>query len=379
MKRLFYFGIVTLIAFEMGRVYFIMPTPGSQEGDFLGLAFFMHQWRWVIRLVLAAVILSGAKHAFAGRWYVPTAFALGGGTLVYLLNFVFSADGMFLQPHTIHMMPKSQNTVAMDKLVMGVEYKGEAKAYPIQLLAYHHQVIDTFAGEPLMLTYCSVCRTGRVYLPRVNGKNTTFRLVGMDHYNAMFEDNETGSWWRQGTGEAVAGSLKGQMLPELSADHTTLETWLSLHPNSTIMQPDPDFLEEYAALEHYDIGQGGSALTKTDSADWGEKSWVVGILAGNAAKAFSWKRLREVRLVEERVGTQNVLLVMAADGQSFFAFERPDTLRGFQLKGDTLKAGQQQFNLEGHNRLGGASLHPVKAYQEFWHSWRTFHPGTEKW
>jgi hypothetical protein len=26
--------------------------------------------------------------------------------------------------------------------------------------------------------------------------------------------------------------------------------------------------------------------------------------------------------------------------------------------------------------LKGAQLQPVQAYQEFWHSWRTFHPAT---
>ena len=99
---------------------------------------------------------------------------------------------------------------------------GEAKAYPIQFLGYHHQVQDTVGGKPMMVTYCTVCRTGRVFEPVVNGKHEKFRLVGMDHFNAMFEDVTTKSWWRQVSGEAITGKLKGQQLPEVHSTQTSL-------------------------------------------------------------------------------------------------------------------------------------------------------------
>ena len=97
------------------------------------------------------------------------------------------------------------NTVVIDRLVLGVQINGQARAYPIQYIAYHHQVTDTVGGKPIMVTYCSVCRSGRVFEPRISGKQDAFRLVGMDHFNAMFEDKTTGTWWRQVNGEAVAG------------------------------------------------------------------------------------------------------------------------------------------------------------------------------
>jgi hypothetical protein len=48
-----------------------------------------------------------------------------------------------------------------------------------------------------------------VFSPVVDGRSETFRLVGMDHFNAMFEDASTHSWWRQANGEAIAGPSKG--------------------------------------------------------------------------------------------------------------------------------------------------------------------------
>ncbi|MFX5562960.1 DUF3179 domain-containing (seleno)protein, partial [Acinetobacter baumannii] len=64
-------------------------------------------------------------------------------------------------------------------------------AYPIQFIGYHHQVVDTVGGEPIIATYCTVCRTGRIFSSTVDGVPEKFRLVGMDHFNAMFEDART--------------------------------------------------------------------------------------------------------------------------------------------------------------------------------------------
>ncbi len=40
-----------------------------------------------------------------------------------------------------------------DDIVMGIEWNGEARAYPINQMAYHHIANDTVGGEPLLVTY----------------------------------------------------------------------------------------------------------------------------------------------------------------------------------------------------------------------------------
>lgn len=69
-----------------------------------------------------------------------------------------------------------------------MEHGGEARAYPVQYIGYHHQVQDTVGGQAILVTFCTVCRTGRVLDPRVDWDVEHFRLVGMDHFNAMLED-----------------------------------------------------------------------------------------------------------------------------------------------------------------------------------------------
>ena len=40
-----------------------------------------------------------------------------------------------------------------DELVLGYESKGEARAYPIGMMRYHHIVNDSVGGTPLLVTY----------------------------------------------------------------------------------------------------------------------------------------------------------------------------------------------------------------------------------
>mgnify|MGYP002654973269 CR=1 FL=1 len=147
--------------------------------------------------------------------------------------------------------------------VVAIENRGEAKAYPIRYLVHHHQIRDTLAGKPVMVTYCSVCRTGRVFLPFVDGKPEQFRLVGMDHFNAMFEDSETGSWWQQATGEAITGELKGTKLDEIESIQLTAGAFFKAYPHGLIMAPDPNFLSKYDSLGEFEKGKSESKLTGT--------------------------------------------------------------------------------------------------------------------
>lgn len=378
MKALFYIGVAGLVLFEIVNVYFIMPMPGSQRMASIDLAYFLYSWRWVFRTVFCLFILVGLLSAFRGSKWLPLAALALAAVVSYAFNFRMAADHMFYQPGHLHVKPAATNTVKPDREVLGVMLNGQAKAYPIQYIGYHHQVLDTISGQPVMVTYCTVCRTGRVFQPIVNGKPETFRLVGMDHFNAMFEDATTGSWWRQANGESIAGQLKGDTLPEVFSEQMTLKQWLALHPNSLIMQPDTTFNERYVKMDKYERGKGSSELTQTDSLSWRDKSWVVGLKIGGQTKAYDWNRLKRERLIHDTFSNHPVLLVLADDNRSFFAYQRPSATSRFSLRHDTLVNSNQSYALTGKALNTGLDLPRIRAHQEFWHSWRTFHPGTAR-
>ena len=378
-RKLFVAGVAGLVLFELANVYFIMPMPGSQRMRSVDAAYLIHQWRWPLRALLGAVAVAGGVAAWRApgrrRWLVPASAALLAA-VAYAANFRMAADHMFRQPTVLRMVPAAQNKVAGDRLVVGVALNGEARAYPLQFIGYHHQVRDSVGGQPVLVSYCTVCRTGRVFSPVVAGRPETFRLVGMDHFNAMLEDRTTGSWWRQANGEAITGPRKGETLTELPRQQVTLSQWLALHPASLVMQGDPAFADEYAKDYTFERGTSRKALTGTDTASWRDKSWVVGLTLNRRSKAYDWKRLRRERVVNDEVGGTPVVLVVGADSASFYAYERPDAATRFALRNDSLVAPGRAYALSG--RGAADSLRALNASQEFWHSWREFQPATER-
>jgi hypothetical protein len=376
MKKMFWFGLIGLLLFEIANVYFIMPMPGSQQMNSIDLAYFLYKWRWIFRGLFAAMIFIGLfRSQWKRKWllFFPIAIV---AVVIYMANFVMAADAMFKQPKQLLLVSAGSNKVDSNRLVIGVSINGEAKAYPIQYLGYHHHIQDTVGGKPIMVTYCTVCRTGRVFEPIVNGKQEKFRLVGMDHFNAMLEDATTKSWWRQVTGEAITGELKGRQLPEVYSTQTSLADWLQLNPNSLIMQADETFIKTYDSTFKFESGASKSKLTGTDSLSWKDKSWVIGVKAGKESKAYDWNQLKKEKLIQDKIGATPVLIVLSKNNKSFFAFQRPTDNSAFTLSGDTLLFDNHKYRIDGKGIDTSFSLKPLPASQEFWHSWRTFNPGT---
>jgi len=384
MKKLFYAGLVGLLLFEIAKVYFIMPMPGSQRMDSLDLAYFLHVWRWAFRIAFLVMIVAGARAAFGvERKWLPVLAMLPVAAIVLLFNFKMTADHMFREPVNPVYLGKDKNAVDAEAVVIGVEHNGEARAYPVRFIVYHHQVRDTVGGKPVMVTYCSVCRTGRVYDPVVDGQPETFRLVGMDHFNAMFEDATTGSWWRQVSGEAVTGKRKGAQLATLPFTQMSLKRWFELHPEGKVLQADGTDPKHFDVEGKFERGESKSKLTGTAKGSWEEKSWVLGVEVGAASKAYDWNQLKKVRVINDEVGGTAIVVALSPDEKSFVAFERPAGVT-FALEGDKLVGGENRYDFAGRelpaaNSIVGHTprvLKTVAASQEFWHSWRTFHPAT---
>ena len=388
---LFLFAIFILVTIEVARVYFIMPFPGSQEDNVIDIAFFLHNYIYLFRIGGILLISYPAYHLIrygraTVRWTAVTLLVFWI-FVFYKSNFQLMADKIFYQPENKILVHAAQNKVDERAQVVGVVINHEAKAYPIEIIGYHHQVRDTIGGEPVMVTYCTVCRSARVYSPFVDGRPEDFRLVGMDHFNAMFEDHRTKSWWRQVNGEAIAGPLKGKQLTELFSEQMSLQAWLSRNPDSYILQPDSLFRNEYKELANYDEGKMKGKLVRTDSLSWKDKSWVVGVSVGLAARAYDWNDLKSKRVINDDLEQIPLVVMLENDSTSFHVWSRvmaSDTLVFFYS--DSLKTVtdvKTHSIWDGAGRcmdgsLKGSVLKPIQSYQEYWHSWRTFHPHTSQ-
>lgn len=373
---LFLLGILFMLVPEILRVYYIMPFPGSQEDmptddSRVNIAYWLHNNIWWVRLIGLALIIGPFIHYMRnGNWWKRIAVVIPVALCVlvfYAFNYKFMADKMFYPPKEKMMRAPVANDSTANSLVIAVEINGDARAYPIELIGYHHQVLDTIGGEPVLVTYCTVCRTGRAWNPKVNGEQETFRLVGMDHFNAMFEDSRTKSWWRQVSGECIAGPLKGQQLTEVRSEQLTLREFKSRYPEGLVMQPDTAFTEQYEGLAGFDDGTIDSDLEYRDTASWQMKSWVVGVVNRGHARAYDWNDLAAF-------GFNGAIDTLAGDSIRIAV----DDLR-FEVR------AYSTFFDSAHAAAGNPGTVMVTwtepellAYQEFWHSWSTFHPNTTR-
>ena len=100
-KKTFYAGLLLLALFELANVWFIMPLPYSQRVRSIDVAYALHRYRWLFRVLFGTMIVVGARSA----WRVATwrkalpALAMALVALVaYGTNFTMAADAIFATP-----------------------------------------------------------------------------------------------------------------------------------------------------------------------------------------------------------------------------------------------------------------------------------------
>jgi len=369
-----------------------MPFPGSQDLNAITIAYYLEKTVNPLRLIGAILIVWYLVKYFTydstqGKIVKALVLVLCLGSF-YFTDVMFKAETMFEEPQVIKFANVFTNKVPQNAVIIGIVSNGVAKAYPLVYLGYHHKIQDSVGTLPVLVTYCTMCRTGRVYSPVINGKRQQFRLVGARHYNAIIEDADTKTWWYQATGYAAVGKLKGKHLQELPYEQSTLSAWLSKHPGSLILQPDPHYTSDYNDLKDYDRKQAvdkDSTLKNKDTII--RKSWVLGIIVNGQAKAYDWKNLVKKRLVNDHINQTQLLVCIEKDSLTFHAFnvlinEKP---LHFNLNAAGQLTDQETasiWNWDGlaiSGTLKDSQLVKVQAYQEYWHSWKHFHPNTLFW
>ncbi len=114
-----------------------LPTPTS-PGDPVPLSPIVQAPRATPQQTPTAERRDATARASAGD--APRAPGGRGGGFVPLDNPVF-------------MLASEASHLGDDDLVLGYEYQGEARAYPLDMMRFHHIANDTVGGTPVLITY----------------------------------------------------------------------------------------------------------------------------------------------------------------------------------------------------------------------------------
>jgi hypothetical protein len=144
-----------------GIALFVIPTfiirPFRQQTPrALWLALALRPRAPLLTLIAAAIciLLTLAMWKLAGGWRKA---AIGVTLLLVVASAVMARlnyfEWMFHPIAGAQFQAHSSSKLDAKEMVMAVSLSGEARAYPISQMAYHHVLNDTVAGVPIMVTY----------------------------------------------------------------------------------------------------------------------------------------------------------------------------------------------------------------------------------
>jgi hypothetical protein len=148
--------VIGALAIVIAPVWIIQPFKAQTDRG-VTIAYAMRRWSPVITIVAVIISFLIVGWLWRGtRWFAKAA-------LVIMLLPLLAATWFARQNHFEWMFsPLSRaayvnaheaSFVADSDMVLAVENNGEAVAYPVRLMAYHHLVQDVVGGTPIVATY----------------------------------------------------------------------------------------------------------------------------------------------------------------------------------------------------------------------------------
>ena len=263
------------------------------------------------------------------------------------------------------------------------------RAYPVRVLSYHEVVNDVVDGRPLAVTWCPICWSAAVYERTVEGRTLTFGVSGKLADDALvMYDRETGSEWKQPTGEAIAGPLEGERLGAVPAQLTSWGRFAETYPDGVVLQPvrgatagggpPPADVYDMTPYERYAEGptfglhgmRGEGPRRRWDRDGLDAKEVVIGVEHGASAVGYPASRVDDAGgIVTDTVGGLDVV-VLSSEGR-LHAFEDPGV--GFELVEGAVHGDGTTWDPVTGESADGRRLEPIPALRAFAFTWRDAH------
>ena len=149
-------AVAGALAIVIAPAVIIFPLR-AQSPEGLRLAFSMREWSPLVTPALTVLVLILAAFLWRGsRWWRKIALVLA--VILTLPPLWFARQNHFEWmfnplPNPSYASVSEANFVADNDFVLAVELNGDAAAYPVRQMAYHHVVHDTVGGVPIVATY----------------------------------------------------------------------------------------------------------------------------------------------------------------------------------------------------------------------------------
>ena len=284
--------------------------------------------------------------------------------------------------------------------VVGLVYRGIARAYPLWVTDNYHVINDRIAGDPIIFTTCERCQSGSAFVSLLEGEPVNFSGIGMFNAALMLtnrasEVDPKASLWLHYEGVGIWGKFAGMFLPQVPTFHTIWKDWRLAHPDTDVMiAPSSKYhrdarhghgREEYFARPGMELPMVQTITGKLDDR-YPENEMVLGINLDQGLKAYP---LREVKksggVVLDHLGDHPIVILAGPRPEQFTmaAYSRllDDYVLTFYLDGDHFVDNETHtlWDIEGvatRGPLAKRHLSPLRCQYVRWHSWFYPHQST---
>ncbi len=280
--------------------------------------------------------------------------------------------------------------------VFGIVIGDEAHAYPLRILSWHELVNDHLGGEPITLSFCTLCGSGIFYSTRMpNGSELAFDTSGLLYRsNKLMVDRRTLTLWSNLTGAAVVGRLahserRLQMLP---GTLTTWRAWLERHPDTTVLDLNEIERRRPGSVRYdYRPGVADRARRGVSFPVWLESGAlepdreVFTLRLADVAKAYPVDRLLRVAVLNDQLGGQPIVLIGERSSGAVRAYHRGSHTFSPTGDGELVDAAGRRW-VAHETSLSpvepGSGVEPLErlpGHVALWFGWYGFFPQTQLW
>jgi len=208
-------------------------------------------------------------------------------------------------------------------------------------------------------------------------------------------DDQTGTFWQQISGRAVAGPLAGSQLDRVPSDELSFALWRGSARSGTVLKPVSAFAKEYATKDWDTRMKRVKTVLDFPNSGLQSRDLVLGVEAFGVSRAYLVAQLVRDQLTEDRLNGEPVLIVLGPDQKSLRVFQV--RVQAGQLPSDyyryTAGTGNatmrtplfvdsttgSNWNFDGCAVSGpaqGECLPLIQSTKDYWFDWRNYHPQT---
>jgi hypothetical protein len=263
-----------------------------------------------------------------------------------------------------------------------IEHEGVTKAYPLDYVIHHHIINDRFGNCTVALTYCAMCRS---IIPFDVTDIGPLFVGSFKNANMIVADRKTKTFFQQATFESIIGKLHPYTLTMIPFQVLPWREIKKLNPIPQVVKvTEKDFREfqlpipgVWGRIVASELTPGLAAKDRDNS--FPARTRVVGVFDPLAKPQVVY--LKEELIKKGIIKNEDLGFFLVADNDIVAGFKSSLGEQSLDIKLSTdntltdISSGSV-WNIRGKLIKGeiGENLALIAISDEYWFSWRLFHP-----